>query len=183
MWFAWTFFGLFQMTTNRYLKHHWQTNMWLHRVSGMIVTIVTLLYGIVGIVKLMKVVNDVHAPMGVGVTTLITFLAISGYFAGSSLDSAVVDQNRMLSFKFFHKVSNLQLSSLKLRHFLLICLTYSYSLDICLLDVGHISNYHFLWHLFVYKEPQDWDGAPLYVHQLFHRYCRRARAFPLNLSR
>ena len=157
----------------------------------MIVTIVTLLYGIVGIVKLMKVVNDVHAPMGVGVTVLITFLAISGYFAGSSLDSAIEDQNRMLSFKLFHKVSNLQISAhlshLRLKKkillLLLLCLTCSYSLDICLLDVGHISNYHLLWHLFVYKEPQDWYGTPLCVHQLFHRYCGPVRALALDVSK
>ena len=38
----------------------------------------TLLYGLVGYFKLMFVKDDVHAPMGLTVTGLIFFLALSG---------------------------------------------------------------------------------------------------------
>ena len=52
--------------------------MWLHRVSGMVVLVTTLLYGIVGYVKLMLVKDDVHAPMGIAVTSVVFLLAITG---------------------------------------------------------------------------------------------------------
>ena len=64
-------------------------SMWAHRISGSVVLITTLLYGIVGFVKMnMTVKNDVHAPMGVAVTSLISFLAISGVVARSCLNRA-----------------------------------------------------------------------------------------------
>ena len=56
-------------------------HMWLHRVSGTIVLVTTLIYGLVGYFKLMLVKDDVHAPMGITVTGLIFFLAISGVVA------------------------------------------------------------------------------------------------------
>ena len=64
-------------------------SMWAHRISGSVVLITTLLYGIIGFVKMnMTVKNDVHAPMGVAVTSLISFLAISGVVARSCLNRA-----------------------------------------------------------------------------------------------
>ena len=52
LWAAWTFFGLLQVGTNRYLKHRWEMSMWLHRISGSVLLAVTLLYGGVGYFKL-----------------------------------------------------------------------------------------------------------------------------------
>ena len=52
--------------------------MWLHRVSGMVVLVTTLLYGIVGYAKLMMVKDDVHAPMGIAVTSVVFLLAVTG---------------------------------------------------------------------------------------------------------
>ena len=83
LWAAWTFFALLQVASNRYLKHHWTLNMWVHRVSGSILTFATLLYGIVGYVKLMFVKDDVHAPMGIAVTSIVLFLAVSGVIVRS----------------------------------------------------------------------------------------------------
>ena len=79
--------------------------MWLHRLSGSILLFATLLYGIVGYVKLMKVVDDTHAYMGITVTGVILFLAVSGVIARSRLNRATENQTLMLGFKLFHKVS------------------------------------------------------------------------------
>jgi len=70
--------------------------MWLHRVSGAVVLITTLLYGIVGFVKLMAVKDDVHAPMGILVTAVILLLVVSGVMARSRLVRATDDQQKML---------------------------------------------------------------------------------------
>ena len=51
----------------------------------------------------MKVVNDVHAPMGIVVTCIITLLAVSGVIARSRLIRANEDQQKMLIAKKIHK--------------------------------------------------------------------------------
>lgn len=106
LWAVWTFFGLFQVATNRYLKHRWQSNLWLHRISGAIVLFTTLLYGIVGYVKLMFVKDDIHAPMGITVTCVILFLVVSGVAVRSRLVRATEDQNFLMKIKLCHKVSD-----------------------------------------------------------------------------
>lgn len=78
--------------------------MWMHRISGALITLATLIYGIVGYVKLMKVKDDVHAPMGIAVTATVTLLAISGVMARSRLNRAEENQSRILCFKLIHKV-------------------------------------------------------------------------------
>ena len=118
MWATWTFFGLFQIATNRYLKHYWQSHMWMHRISGSIILAATLLYGGYGYLKLKFVKDDVHAPMGITVTCVILFLAISGVVARSRLNRAVENQETQLRIKEFHKVR--KLSSCKLENFALI---------------------------------------------------------------
>ena len=92
-------------------------NRWLHQVSGAIVLSSTLLYGIVGFVKLMKVVDDVHAPMGIAVTVLSLILAISGYMAWSSLDKSTDNQSRMLNSRNIHRVSVALFFKFNLFHF------------------------------------------------------------------
>lgn len=104
LWAVWTFFGLFQITTNRYLKHHWSTNMWMHRVSGTVLLVTTLLYGLTAIIKLKFIKDDVHAPMGVAVTALILFIVISGVIARVKLVKAEQGQQKMLCYKLAHKV-------------------------------------------------------------------------------
>ena len=106
LWAVWTFFGLLQVSTNRYLKHKWQVHMLLHRVSGTIVLTTTLIYGLVGYFKLMFVKDDVHAPMGLTVTGLIFFLAISGVVARVKLVKTQQGQNKMHCFKLIHKVGS-----------------------------------------------------------------------------
>ena len=95
--------------------------MWLHRVSGTIVLATTLLYGIVGYVKLMFVKDDVHAPMGIAVTSVVLLLAVSGVIARSRLNRATENQKAMLVFKTVHKVSDFKLFSYR-AHFLFRCL-------------------------------------------------------------
>lgn len=55
LWICWSILALLQIGTNRYWKHHWQINIWLHRVIGMFIMLSTLFYGIYGWWKLQKV--------------------------------------------------------------------------------------------------------------------------------
>ena len=92
LWAIWTTFGLLQVSTNRYLKHKWEMHMWMHRVSGMVVTATTLFYGLYGYFKLRFVKDDVHAPMGLTVVGLISFIALSGVIARWRLEVSEENQ-------------------------------------------------------------------------------------------
>ena len=81
--------------------------MWLHRISGSALLFATLLFGGIGYFKLKFVKDDVHAPMGITVTLVITFLAVSGVIARSRLNRAEKGQESALCFKLIHKVSQL----------------------------------------------------------------------------
>lgn len=41
MWGAWGIFGLIQLVTNRYLKQFWRYTMWIHRICGTLILIIT----------------------------------------------------------------------------------------------------------------------------------------------
>lgn len=58
-------------------------------VSGLTVTMTTLFYGLYGFYKMKWAVkDDVHAPMGLTVLSLISFIAISGAIARWKLVSS-----------------------------------------------------------------------------------------------
>jgi hypothetical protein len=105
MWGAWAAFALVQIITNRYMKHYWRQSQFIHRSSGILITIATLFYGIYGIWKLKKVTPDIHAPMGIFTTFVVLFLAISGLVAQSRLLSGTSNSAALLRYKNFHKVS------------------------------------------------------------------------------
>lgn len=46
MWAAWSFLGFIQLLTNRYLKQFWSVKMWIHRIAGSLIWIITLVAGI-----------------------------------------------------------------------------------------------------------------------------------------
>ena len=147
LWAAWTFFGLLQLSTNRYLKHRWEMNMWLHRISGSALLFATLLFGGVGYFKLKFVKDDVHAPMGIAVTLVITFLVVSGVIARSRLNRAEKNQEASLCFKLFHKVS----INIFQTNFVSICP------GVCLSHADNKPNHHLRWNLLVHAQPQHRD--------------------------
>ena len=105
LWSAWSLVGLFQIATNRYFKHKWESHLWMHRLSGVFILVTTLFYGLFGIYKLQKVVHDPHAYLGITVTALVLFIAVSGVVARSRLNRAQENQSAMLKFKKCHIVS------------------------------------------------------------------------------
>ena len=41
MWAAWGIFGLVMLATNRYLKVYWRSVMWVHRIAGTLILLIT----------------------------------------------------------------------------------------------------------------------------------------------
>jgi hypothetical protein len=42
MWFSWTFISILQISTNRYLKHHWKYAQAMHNTLGMCSGVMTI---------------------------------------------------------------------------------------------------------------------------------------------
>lgn len=46
MWLAFAIFGFVSIYTGRYMRQYWQYNMWIHGITGGIVFILNLIYGL-----------------------------------------------------------------------------------------------------------------------------------------
>ena len=104
LWAVWTFFGLFQISTNRYMKHRWENHLWMHRVSGAVALAATLFYAGYALYTIgFPLHDDVHAPMGFTVLCSIFFIVISGVIARSRLNRATSNQAKIMIFKKFHR--------------------------------------------------------------------------------
>ena len=49
LWAAWGILGLVQIASNRYLKVFWKVHMWIHRIGGTLIFLITIALSIVGI--------------------------------------------------------------------------------------------------------------------------------------
>lgn len=52
--------------------------MWLHWIGAVFIYFTTLFYGIYGYLKIGRIFEDVHGPLGVVITILVTFIFLSG---------------------------------------------------------------------------------------------------------
>jgi hypothetical protein len=85
MFIGWGIFGMIQHISNRYMKKHWRSYIWVHRISGTMILLITIAMGIVGI-KLAgwKLAGDeVHTVIGLIVFFATFFVAVGGVFARS----------------------------------------------------------------------------------------------------
>lgn len=85
MWAAWSVISILQIASARYLKHKWHFNMWLHRLGAFFILAATLLYGVYAIIRLGKIENDLHAPLGLIATGLVSLIVLSGLVTRYSL--------------------------------------------------------------------------------------------------
>ena len=49
LWVSWSLLGFIQMAINRYLKIFWRIHMWIHRIVGTIIFILTVIMSIIGL--------------------------------------------------------------------------------------------------------------------------------------
>jgi hypothetical protein len=87
MWFAWGVFSLVQVSSNRYMKgSHWDSRMWIHRLSGGIIVVITLFYalyafGYVG----WAVIDNGHSYFVFPILALVLIVAVLGVMTRSCL--------------------------------------------------------------------------------------------------
>lgn len=89
LWLVWSVVALIQIASNRYYKHYWRFNMWMHRIFGVIILYSTVFYGGYGYWKLGRVYDDGHAILGLATLAVILFLVLSGVIARSKLNRAI----------------------------------------------------------------------------------------------
>ncbi|CDW84971.1 cytochrome b5-like heme steroid binding domain containing protein [Stylonychia lemnae] len=113
MWVSWGLFGLIQLASNRYLKMYWKVNMWVHRLSGSIIWILTLVFGFIAVSKAdWEVVNSLHTIIGFIVTITVTLIVLGGVFTRSMMNRLRWKTHLILKIKFGHRMFGLALITL-----------------------------------------------------------------------
>ena len=142
LWFVWTFFGMFQISTNRYLKHHWEKHLWWHRVSGLTLLVATLYFAGRALYMIgFPLKDDVHAPIGFAVLLAILFITISGVVARSRLNRATSGMAAVHKFKSTHRV---------LGYLMLIVANLTVSFGIYSYSVNHGFSTNLYWFSFLF---------------------------------
>lgn len=105
MWAAWGIFGLIQLVSNRYLKVYWKLNMWVHRISGSIIWLLTLVMGFMAISRAnWEVTYSPHNILGFCITLLVTLLVLGGVFTRSMMNRLKWRTHLILKIKTGHRV-------------------------------------------------------------------------------
>jgi hypothetical protein len=107
--------------------------MLLHRLGAIFILTSTLFYGTYAYFKLQRVVNDVHAPLGLTITALTIFLFLSGALVRKILQADLKNSKKA---KYFHKVR---------------IIPYILILDFWLVTYNLRSNNHLFWDLQLFK--------------------------------
>jgi len=104
---AWTLFALVQISTNRYMKGtNWKTHMWIHRISGLIITVVTLVFAFWALSKVgWKFLSmKPHAWAAVIVLSCVLLIVMGGVLTRSMLRRLVWNTKTALLIKRVHKI-------------------------------------------------------------------------------
>lgn len=108
MWASWGLLSLIQIGTNRYLKHCWKLNMWIHRLAGTTMLFITFGFGIYGIKRLNWEIDSStpHAVLGVICLSLVGIIFIAGIVARLLLEKKRWATKLLLRVKMCHRVRN-----------------------------------------------------------------------------
>ena len=109
LWAAWSLLGFIQMACNRYFKVFWKINMWVHRIVGTSILVLTIIMSIIGLRNMKyEFSGEVgHYVIGWIIFFGIAFLAGGGIITRSRMNRLKWKTHVILSFKFVHKVSKL----------------------------------------------------------------------------
>ena len=87
MWAAWTVFGLIQVASNRYLKPFWRVSMWVYRISGALILLITAILGGLGLLMMgWQFELTIHSIMGLIMLIVVLFPVIGGVFTSAMMN-------------------------------------------------------------------------------------------------
>ena len=105
MWAAWGIFGLIQLATNRYLKVYWRYVMWVHRISGTIILLITFIIGILAIKNAGWTIDaGIHQALGLITLIFVLLIVLGGVFNRSMMQRVRWNTKKVLTIKTGHKV-------------------------------------------------------------------------------
>ncbi|CDW89749.1 cytochrome b5-like heme steroid binding domain containing protein [Stylonychia lemnae] len=106
LWFTWSLLSYIQMAVNRYLKIFWKVNMWIHRIVGTLILILTIIMSIVGFRNHKHIFEDLsgHHVIGIIIFFSVNLLVASGIIARSRQIRLKWKTSKILIFKNIHKI-------------------------------------------------------------------------------
>ena len=109
LWAAWTIFAIVQVSSNRYLKGTMPgATMWIHRISGLTIAIITLTFAIWAWSKIGKngwvILDNEHSYFVFPVLFLIVFIIAGGITTRSMMRRTVWGTRKALIVKMGHKI-------------------------------------------------------------------------------
>lgn len=90
MWVSWGIFGVIMVGSMRYLRHYWKAGVWIHSISGTIVFLINIVYGI-GAMQQMEwnIQISIHGIIGSFISVLLFLVTATGL-------AARLTQNRLV---------------------------------------------------------------------------------------
>lgn len=76
---GWLLLGFMQIASGRYMKRLWWLNLWLHKVFGIVITLITLITGIAGTITHGLFLN-LHTFLGFLVLIVVVGNTALGWF-------------------------------------------------------------------------------------------------------
>ncbi len=105
MWLTWGVLGFLQLASNRYLKSQWAWHLWMHRITGTIILLMTLGLGILSIKEYgWSVYPAIHNIIGVIVISVVTLITLGGVFTRSRMMRLKWNTSKMLKIKRGHQL-------------------------------------------------------------------------------
>ncbi len=105
MWLTWGVLGFLQLASNRYLKSQWTWHLWMHRITGTIILLMTLGLGILSIKEYgWSVYPAPHNIIGVIVISVVTLITLGGVFTRSRMMRLKWNTSKMLKIKRGHQL-------------------------------------------------------------------------------
>ena len=104
MWLAWGFFGFIQIASNRWLKPFYKLNMWMHRICGTAILILTLVMSFIAIKEInWWIITDViHTCVGLIILGLVLIIVVWGVMTRYMQVNLKWQTNKILWLKFSH---------------------------------------------------------------------------------
>jgi hypothetical protein len=97
MWAAWGVFGFIQLATNRYLKTQWRYVIWVHRIAGTLILIITWVAAMLALQKSSwEFEVGVHQVIGITILSLVTLIVLGGVFNRSRMQRFRWNTKKML---------------------------------------------------------------------------------------
>jgi hypothetical protein len=105
MWTAWGVLSILQLASNRYLKTNWKINMWIHRITGTIILLITFVLGFLALAKKNWTIDkDLHNVSGFIILVVVLILVLGGVFSRSMMNRIRWNTPLLLKIKFGHRV-------------------------------------------------------------------------------